>query len=275
VSLHRSILDHWLYKEARPFCVLAAWADLLLKADWRTGVLDENQRQLADAWGWTQPRVYRFLARLEKDRMIQRCRVEYCLIETKKVYRIGSPYHQAYRQEHRQPIHIAISNYWQYQRERSTGKEPSVSAAVSAPCIIHNKRDNYLFPSSISSLKNKHMSAVEDTQPQTKKAYRESNPTALHLASFLIATLKNTDNGDLPHKPKTPRDPAKGRKGWASTFRLMINDGLDPEEIKETITWLFTTNLRAEASFIVMSPASLRAKWDRIQIQMKRKDRYI
>jgi hypothetical protein len=234
--------------------------DMLLKADWRTGVLEESYRQLAAAWGWTLPKVQRFLAKLEKDCMIQKIHGDYSLLEPQKE---GIAIHKSIRR----PIHICICNYWRFQRERYTQRFTDR--------YIHNKRELPLSLAYSSSKDSKHMSAVEEPQPKPKKIYRESNPTALHLASYLIHTLKVTDNGDLPHKPKTPRDPAIGRKGWASTFRLMLNDGLDPTEIKETISWLYGENLRSETSFIVMSPSSLRSKWDRIQIQRRRKDRYI
>jgi hypothetical protein len=238
-----------------------------MKADWRTGVLDESHRQLAAAWGWTVPKVHRFLIRLEREFMIQKCYADYSLIETKKVYRIA--------QTIRTPIHIAICNYWQYQKDRNAQRY--------AQRNDHNKGILPLSFAVVCPKEHITMSASEPVEvqpdlipPPKKEIYRERDPVALHLASFLVAAIKRTDNGDFPHKPKIPKDVALGSKGWASTLRLMItNDGHSADEIKETILWLYGDNLRSETSFVVMSPTSLRSKWDRIQLQRKRKDKYI
>ena len=83
ILLHRSILDHWIYKTKR-FSEFQAWIDLLLLAEhtthkqmWR-GKLTEFKRgdvclsiaRLADRWGWSRNKTARFLKQLEDDKMI-------------------------------------------------------------------------------------------------------------------------------------------------------------------------------------------------------------
>jgi hypothetical protein len=248
--------------------------DMIAKANWRTGVLSESQRQLADAWGWTQPRVHRFLIKLERDCMIQNIHADYCLLDLRPELEPGEVFPGiVIPKTYRLPNHLAISNYFKFQQVRI--------AERIAERITHNNKDYYLFPYAVSFPKEtKDMSAVEVQPdlipPPKKKTYRERDPVALHLASFLVAAIKRTDNGDFPHKPRIPRDVALGSKGWASTLRLMMtNDGHTADEIKKTILWLYGKNLRSETPFVVMSPKSLRAKWDRIQLQRKRKDQFI
>lgn len=83
ILLHRSILDHWIYKTKR-FSEFQAWIDLLLLAEhtthkqmWR-GKLTEFKRgdvclsitRLAERWGWSRNKTRRFLNQLEEDEMI-------------------------------------------------------------------------------------------------------------------------------------------------------------------------------------------------------------
>ena len=267
ISVWRSILDHPLWRH-KPFQPGQAWVDMVMRADYRTGVLCESHRQLGATWGWEVPKVRRFLNRLQKESMIQKIYGPYCLIDPKPECNLfeGYPTHKSTRK----PIHICISNYWRFQRSRHTKRHSNRH--------IHNNKDNYLFPNEY--LHRKQQITVEGSQPISerpkKPPYRETHPQALHLASLMISMLRNTDNGELPHTPKIPPDPAKGRTGWASIFRLMIErDKCDPNEIKETLKWLYGQNLRNEVSFCVMAPKSLRAKWDNIQFQRRKQRRYL
>lgn len=83
--MHRGWLDHPAFGGARePFCRRAAWAWLVEHAvyqETRVGIgrkaitltrgqLSYSLRFLAGAWGWDDPRVRRFIARLVEERMI-------------------------------------------------------------------------------------------------------------------------------------------------------------------------------------------------------------
>ena len=55
------------------------------------------------------------------------------------------------------------------------------------------------------------------------------------------------------------------RLSWADDFRKLHElDKRDWNEIARTVAWLFRGQT-GEADFVVQSPKSLRAKWDRIQ----------
>lgn len=83
ISLHRSIMDHWLWKE-KPFDKKSAWIDLLLMANHEDskcmvkGRLVEVKRgqcgssiiKLAARWGWSRNKVRNFLSALESDGML-------------------------------------------------------------------------------------------------------------------------------------------------------------------------------------------------------------
>jgi len=84
IAIDRQIKSHWLY-EQKPFCKLAAWYDLLLKASYKDeakvignvtvevkrGDVIVSLRQLASDWGWSTKKVSNFLSLLENDAMIE------------------------------------------------------------------------------------------------------------------------------------------------------------------------------------------------------------
>ena len=81
--IHRSILDHWLWKK-KPFAYGQAWLDLILLANHadskiiiksqlvyvKRGQVCRAKKTLAKRWGWTRNRVQRFLKILENDTMV-------------------------------------------------------------------------------------------------------------------------------------------------------------------------------------------------------------
>ncbi|WP_052478927.1 hypothetical protein [Vibrio jasicida] len=83
ISLHRKLLEHWLWQD-KPFSKGQAWLDLLLNTAhkettsmYRNSVLHLAQgelvishRKLAESWGWNKEKVGRFLHLLEKEAMI-------------------------------------------------------------------------------------------------------------------------------------------------------------------------------------------------------------
>ena len=85
VKIYRQLQDHWLYQE-KPFCPLAAWVDLITRANHKTvklrfdrelitlqrGQFITSTVRLADHWGWSRTKVSNFLETLEKDGMIKK-----------------------------------------------------------------------------------------------------------------------------------------------------------------------------------------------------------
>ena len=82
VSLHRSILDHFLWKD-KPFSKGQAWIDLILLANhedtkilqggqikqFKRGTVNMSLLSLADRWGWDRKKVRKFFEVLECDGM--------------------------------------------------------------------------------------------------------------------------------------------------------------------------------------------------------------
>lgn len=83
MKMHRSILEHWLWKD-KPFSRGQAWIDLLLLANHDDGKVMFNGElitvkrgehltsilKLSDRWGWGRKKVSKFLDDLESDEMI-------------------------------------------------------------------------------------------------------------------------------------------------------------------------------------------------------------
>lgn len=84
IKLHRSINDHWIYKEKRKFSRFEAWVDLMLSVnhkdntfvlgneitECKRGMHITSKRELALKWNWSITKVTSFLDLLEKDKMI-------------------------------------------------------------------------------------------------------------------------------------------------------------------------------------------------------------
>lgn len=84
ISLHRNLLDHWLWKE-KPFSKAAAWIDLLLSANHedkkllfdgnlitvKRGQQITSLRKLGERWGWDKRTARKFLSMLENDGMVR------------------------------------------------------------------------------------------------------------------------------------------------------------------------------------------------------------
>ena len=83
-GVHRSIWDHPLLREKRPFSRREAWLWMVSEAAWKStrvrvggnvlqlkrGQLGHSLRYMAKAWGWSEARVRRFLTHLKTDAMI-------------------------------------------------------------------------------------------------------------------------------------------------------------------------------------------------------------
>lgn len=80
IAIHRKIRENWIWKDPEK---LRAWLDILLMVNHEEKTIPYNGKmitiypgqrltsiyQLADRWGWSKHRVYRFLALLKADKM--------------------------------------------------------------------------------------------------------------------------------------------------------------------------------------------------------------
>ena len=85
VSIHRKIMDHWLW-ERKPFSYGQAWIDLIMLANYRNhkflshdkkliegerGVVYLSIKALSERWGWkSRNKTRHFLSLLEQDNMV-------------------------------------------------------------------------------------------------------------------------------------------------------------------------------------------------------------
>ena len=94
ISVHRKIMNHWLWEE-KPFDKRSAWVDLLLLANHqdnkfllgnelvevKTGSFITSQSKLMNRWGWGNTKVRNFLKLLKEDGMINYHGKNYTVIE--------------------------------------------------------------------------------------------------------------------------------------------------------------------------------------------------
>ena len=80
IAIHRKIRENWIWKDPEK---LRAWLDILLMVNHEEKTIPYNGKmitiypgqrltsiyQLADRWGWSKHRVYRFLTLLKADKM--------------------------------------------------------------------------------------------------------------------------------------------------------------------------------------------------------------
>lgn len=84
IAVYRTVMESWIYDDGEPFDRMHAWLDLLLLANHedckfmsdgelyvaKRGEVHRSIKWLADRWHWSQGKVHRFLANLERDQMI-------------------------------------------------------------------------------------------------------------------------------------------------------------------------------------------------------------
>lgn len=259
ISLHRRIQDHWLWTDTRKKSKLEAWIDLLLCADYKTGVYFASVRALAQRWRWPKTTITRFLAKLQRDYMIQIALDDYCLLQPRQEVEVQARVGHLSGQK---SGHLIISNYFEYQKQRDTKWDTKWD--------VFNKDKTLSYHKELSV----HDSEVPPVTPvKPKKEPRiETDPTSINLAKTLRAAIRFilSMNG---HEPKVPTDKQliTGPNAWAYIINLMIRrEKRDPQEMQTTITWLRTGNLKRDHPFIVESAGALRKKYDRIRFQIGR-----
>lgn len=109
ISIHRQIIEHWIWKSKEPFDKRSAWIDLLLmvnhqkeRVEFDNTIIEVERGQritslekLANRWNWSRHKVSDFLNRLEQDKMLVQVR------DNKKTL-------------------ISIENYDKYQVQKNT-----------------------------------------------------------------------------------------------------------------------------------------------------------
>lgn len=85
-TIARSLLEHEIWTEDKPFNKGAAWVDLIGRANWKRsermvgaelikvqrGQLLTSEGALAERWGWSKKKVHRYLIMLESAGMVSR-----------------------------------------------------------------------------------------------------------------------------------------------------------------------------------------------------------
>lgn len=103
-----------------------------------------------------------------------------------------------------------------------------------------------------------------EARPIRKRTIRELHPEALVFAKrFRLSVLKISPRARVPSED--------GLLPWAKEFnRIFDNDGREPEQVAKVCSWVFGDNRKRSTAFVVLSPKSLREKYDRIVEAMKR-----
>ncbi|HET9063749.1 MAG TPA: hypothetical protein VFO62_10710 [Candidatus Binatia bacterium] len=97
-------------------------------------------------------------------------------------------------------------------------------------------------------------------------------PSDAWVAADTLRTLvlKAQPTNAIRKAPWGPEQRKGRRKAWANEFRLLLSrDGRTTRELGEVLRFLFNGQT-GDAQFVVLSPATLREKWDRITTQMQR-----
>jgi hypothetical protein len=79
------------------------------------------------------------------------------------------------------------------------------------------------------------------------------------LAQHMIARISETQGSRLLTTVATT----------STGIAKMLRRGVDPDQVRRTIDWLVTDNLKRDKRFVVLSGESLYEKWDRLQAAMK------
>jgi hypothetical protein len=128
ISLHRKIFENKLWED-KPFSRAQAWIDLLLLAQYsdssffirtieikvKRGQLAYSVKTLAKRWGWSRPKVDRFLKYLKNE-------------------------HQIEHQKNNLTTLISIIKYEDYQNKNASERAPNVHQTCTKRA--HNNKDN-------------------------------------------------------------------------------------------------------------------------------------
>ncbi len=94
-----------------------------------------------------------------------------------------------------------------------------------------------------------------------KELYAETSNEVRLSSILLLKILEIQPNFKKPNIQK-----------WAKVVDLTVRiDKRTPQGIEDTINWLYGSNQNGDYPFVVQSPSALRDKFDRIQVQMNKK----
>lgn len=225
ISLHRQIMDHWLYKEKRVFSRYEAWLDIVMLASHddttfvhgnevvavERGEFITSELKLMERWGWSKSKVRSFLDVLQKDRMLDR------KTDSKKTA-------------------LKVHNYAVYQHftnHEKTAEDTTVDNAVDTQSI--NKQINKL---------------TKKPSSRKKRVFNEDDiefKIASHLLERIMSMNPNVKQPDL--------------QKWSDHVRLMIQEDKRPvEEIRELFKWMYTVDTFWRDK--ILSTKNLRDKYD-------------
>lgn len=233
ISLHRSMLDHWLW-EGESFTKAQAWIDLLLSANHapakvriKGSVIDLERGQqarsmvtLSRVWRWSRDKVKRFMSTLVSDGMIT--------IKTSQLTSV-----------------ITICNYTSFQESttpyKSTEKQQSSQQTSSRQGT--NNNDN-----------NEDNDNKKDSLSKNKFSDDDMN-SAEYMFQKIRDVIPGTKQPNLDN--------------WANTIRLMRErDNLNYDDMARVFNWanndpFWQTN--------ILCPSKLRDKYAELDAKSKQK----
>lgn len=215
VSIHRSLSDHWLWKEEK-FSKAQAWVDLILNANHKQvktlikgqlvtierGQQARSEVTLSKLWGWSRDKVRRFLKLLEHDGMIRQQKTNVTSI-------------------------ITICNYSQFQDGDTAVNTPNDTAekhqAIQQANIKQDTNNNV----NNENNDNKETSLVT-TEPPPNKSKFKFDSEDIRFAEEMHKKIQQTN----------PSAPKPNFENWANTIRLMRErDGLTHKDMWLTFSW--------------------------------------
>jgi len=245
ISLHRSLLDHWLWPTNRPYSELEAWVWLLLKAAHsihkerhdktlvtvQAGEYITTAVELGKVWGWDRRVAASFIETLEEDGMIL----------TEKCTRVCT--------------RIKLNNYGLFQGKIENDCTGECTDSCTGECTGTCTRNRQVPPLEASQGAGKEPSKIRvnnGNKYNTSPKYSEED---FLTAEFIYSKLQEMNP---THKqPNLPQ--------WANTIRLMREADKRPDEqIRELFTWANQDHFWATN---ILSPATLRKQWDKLTIK--------
>jgi len=199
IKLHRSLHEHWLYKEKRLFSKYEAWIDLLLLANHEDGkVLFGNKlieikrgqrvtsiRKLGERWQWSNNKVTQFLHVLKLEGMVS------VNSDTKKTT-------------------ITVENYDSYQDSEDKKKTVKEHQSDTKATVKHTNKN------------------VKNEKNNTLRSKLKFETHHLKLAELLLKKIQ----------ANYPKFKSPNLESWANTMRLMMErDNRQGKEIQDVIMW--------------------------------------
>ena len=249
ISLHCSLMDHWLWPKDRPYTELEAWVWLLLKAAHTTqkqrhdkallavqsGEIITTAVELGKPWGWDRRVAASFLKTLEEDGMIL----------TEKCTRVCT--------------RLKITNYNAFQgifAQDCTGK---CTDGCTGTCTRKRQVDVQVptpEPNQEEAKRQPIIRVNKDNKYNTSPKYSDED---FSTAEWIYSKLQEMN----------PSHKQPNLSEWAETIRLMRErDHRTDSEIRDLFAWV---NQDDFWSANILSPSKLRKQWDSLIIKRNKK----